>query len=318
MTGIVALGRHAGPFLDDPIHVVHVDPADVLGDLSAMHALLSQQVATQGPVLVIYPAELGDAPARAIGTVRAAMDGAPVLWHATRLPPLAADVLVTLAGALGRHLGGPAIVAAALEVLEAQLVHLTWVPSVSGLRDPAPTVWQHARSSLPGSSWLVTSWPEPAIHRMDTGELVPLPRPSQQVGVALADLDGDVSWVTPTVSAQMTDAIGVQVPPPPDSAKWWGCKRMTQVVLYPRQVDLLARALAGHLDPGPCRWCRRTVGSPVCPWCHLPRSGLTRQVEVEHDGPGDDLYSDPSRAPATGDSRQTASPAQDPTEAVTR
>ncbi|CAN5247975.1 hypothetical protein BH23ACT9_BH23ACT9_10750 [soil metagenome] len=292
MNGVIALGRHAGPFLPAPIHVVHVDPAEVLGDLGAMHDLLSHQLAVQQPLLVIYPATLGDAPARAISTVRAALDGAPLLWHATGLPPLAADVLVTLAAALHEPLGDAAVVAAALPLLEQQIVHLAWVPSVTGLRAPAPTVWQHARSMAPGGSWLVSSWPEPGIHRLGSGDLPALPSPAQEVGVVVADLDGDLTWITPTVMAHMPAAVGVQVEPPADSAAWWGCRRVTQVVVYPRSVEQLARALRGHLDPGPCGWCRRTVGSRICPWCELPRNGLTRLVEAEQPGVMNELFND--------------------------
>src|SRR5690606_13567496 len=54
VTGIMALGRHTGPFLDLPVHVVSVDPADVLTDLSAMYDLLRAQLSTGGAAVVIY------------------------------------------------------------------------------------------------------------------------------------------------------------------------------------------------------------------------------------------------------------------------
>lgn len=284
MSGVVALGPHAGPFLERPVHVVHADPALVLADLPALYDLLRGQLAQAGPSVVIYPSTLGGRAPRALATVRAALDGAPLLWHATDLPPLAADVLVTLAGALERPLGGAHVVAAVLPLLEQQLVQLTWVPSVARLRDPAPSVWQHARSVAPGSSWLVTSWPEPAVRRLDPTAPPALPRSSQQVGVALADLDGEVGWVGPAM-AQLPDAVGVQVAPPDGTADWWGCRRVTQVVVHPRSVDALAGALTRHVDPGPCSWCRRDVGSATCPWCQLPRSGLTRQGTADAPDP---------------------------------
>lgn len=277
MNGVVALGRHAGPFLDEPVHVVHVDPDAVLDDLAALHEVVAEQLALQPSIVVVYPDRLGDAPARALSTVRTALGAAPVLWHATRLPPLAADVLVTLAGALHGPLGGVAEVAAALPVLESQLVHLTWLPTVSGLTEPSPSVVQHARSALPGASWLVTSWPDPAVRRLTADDPPPLPRPAQPIGVALADLDGERRWVVDLVGPQLPDAAGVEVDPPADSARWWGAKRVTQVVLYPRSIEALAQALRPHIDPGPCAWCRRWVGSAECPWCALPRSGAPRQ-----------------------------------------
>ena len=99
MTGVLAIGRHAGPFLSQPTHVVHVD-AVLARDRVALHDTLVEQLGMQGPLLVVYPSAMDPDMAHALATLRAAMDQPPLLWHATDLPPLAADVLVTLAAAL--------------------------------------------------------------------------------------------------------------------------------------------------------------------------------------------------------------------------
>ncbi len=289
MNGVVALGRHAGPFLDQTTHVVHIDPGTVT-DLAGMHTMVREQVSLQGAIVVVYPTTLGAAPERLLRTVRTAMNGPPVLWHATGLPPLAADVMVTLAGALSERIGGAAIIAAALGILERQLIHLTWVPSVAGLTDPAPTLWQHALSALPNTSWIISSWPEAGVWRLASGEVPPIPRPTQDVGVVVADLSGNIEWIRPTVTSQLPDAIAIQVDPPADTAIWWGCKQATQVVLYPRSVEQLTDALLDRLDPGECRWCRRLSGDQICPWCQLPRSGVTKLETHEEDAGAMELF----------------------------
>ncbi|MGI9018590.1 MAG: hypothetical protein ACR2HR_16055 [Euzebya sp.] len=290
MNGVVALGRHSGPFLERPTHVVHVDPEPVLADLSMMHVMLQEQLNLQESLVVVYPSRLGGTPARALSTVRAAMNGPPILWHATDLPPLAADVLVTLAGALSTTLGGAPMVAAALKILELQLVHITWVPSVARLSDPAPTVWQHAKSALPHTSWLVSSWPEPSIRRLDLEDLPPVPRTTQEIGIAMADLGGDVSWVEPVIGTNLPAAVGVQVEPAPDTSAWWGCKQVSQVVLYPRSIDVLTGLLSTKLHAGVCTWCQRMVGDEICPWCELPRSGVTRLGTTSQPGQTVELF----------------------------
>jgi hypothetical protein len=196
---------------------------------------------------------------------------------------LAADVLVTLAAALVNPLGGPAVVAAALPILERQLLQLTWLPSIARLTDPAPSVWQHARSALPGTSWLVTNWPQPAIRLLDHDDPPPMPRVSDTrvVGLAVADLDGDTSWIAPFVSSRLPQAVATTVHAPGDTAAWWGSRRVTQAVLYPRAIAPLADALRTSLDVGTCRWCRRLVGAATCPWCRLPRDGTTAVVDRE-------------------------------------
>ena len=281
MTGIIALGGQAGPFLPDPVHVVHVEPSSVLGDLTNMHGMLREQLALHESLVIVYSRRLGTAAERSLATIRAALGGASILWHRTALPPLAADVLVTLAGGLQQELGRGSDVAAALPLLERQLVHISWVASVSGLGDPAPTVVQHARSALPGVSWLVTSFPEPAIVKMDPGQPPQIPASSQDIGVALADLDGDRSWIEPVISRGLANPYGVEVQPPHDTAEWFGCKRVTQIVLYPRSMAFLAKALQSDLDPGECQWCLRYVGSSICPRCGIPRNGHGGDAESD-------------------------------------
>lgn len=112
-----------------------------------------------------------------------------------------------------------------------------------------------------------------------------MPQPTQPVGAVVADLAGDTGWIKPTVLDHFPGIQAIQVDPPADSPSWWGCRRVTQVVVYPRSVDQMSAALDARLDPGECRWCRRLSGEAICPWCHLPRSGVTR-LETPHE---DDL-----------------------------
>lgn len=282
MSGVLAIGRAPGPYLDRIPHVLVAAPEEVVDAPATMHAFISDGLGEEGVALILLPEALAAPAGRTIATVSSALGSPALLTHATALPPLAGDVLVTLAAALVEPLGGVEQVAAVLPLLEHQILQYTWLSSLSKLRDPAPTVWQHARSSLPGTAWLVSSWPEPLVQQLQDDAVVRVPSPAQQVGVAAADLGGDTTWIDTRIVPHLPDVVGVAVPPPPDTAQWWGSKRVTQIAVYPRDVTLLADALRPHLDPGTCSWCRRRVGAPMCPWCHLPRSGLTRSdIDVE-------------------------------------
>ncbi len=296
MSGIIAVGRRGGPFLDAPTPVVAVPATIERADLPQLHRTVAGQIDAAGGALVLYPAVGAEPTLRRIQTVRAALGSPPLMVHELTAPPLAAEVVVTLAAGLAGRLGDLALVAAALPILERQLVTLTWLPRVTGLSDPSPTLWQHTRSLLPGASWLVTSWPEPAVLPVAEDGLPPLPQPSQEVGIAVADHDGRAAWLVEAIQAQLPSSAVVAVDGMPDAPTWWGSRRLTEAVIYPRALGPLVDALLDWLDPGTCAWCRRRVGSSLCPWCGLPRSGVTRQ------GAPDDL-------PAIG---ELLSPAPEP------
>ncbi|MEE8602154.1 hypothetical protein [Euzebya tangerina] len=274
MSDVIGIGRRTGPFLADPVHVVHVDPEDIAGDLVAVFDMVKYHVDRDGQILMVFPDRLAPEIETPLRIVRSSLGARGVLMHATTLPPLAADVLMTLLAAVRPQVPNVAALAAALPMLEQQILHFTWLSSVAGLTHPAPSVGQHARSLLPGGSWMVRSWPELAVERFDLSKPFEVPRASQEVGVALADLDGDRSWIDPLVGTHIANPVSVEVEPSADARTWWGCDRVAQLVLYPRDIDRVVSALAGVLDIGRCRWCGETVGSATCPWCRLPRGGM--------------------------------------------
>jgi hypothetical protein len=127
-------------------------------------------------VLAIVPQWLkGDGLLR-LQMVESALDDERLTIHETPLPPLAAAVLASLASAVAPHLPSRGVLVSLLPELEAELHVFTWLGSVSGLSVPAPTIGQHMASLSPGSSFGVSSYPEPSVHKLGRdGAGVPLP-----------------------------------------------------------------------------------------------------------------------------------------------
>ena len=105
------------------------------------------------------------------------LDTARVAIHVTSLPPLAATALASLASSLGPRLPSAGLLASALPGLSEQLHLITWLGSVTGLKHPAPSLGQHVSSLTPGSAFGISSFPEPAVHKIQQGQAsVPLPQ----------------------------------------------------------------------------------------------------------------------------------------------
>jgi hypothetical protein len=220
-----------------------------------------------GHVLAIVPQWLkGDGLLR-LQMVESALDDERLTIHETPLPPLAAAVLASLASAVAPHLPSRGVLVSLLGELEAELHVFTWLGSVSGLSVPAPTIGQHVASLSPGSSFGVSSYPEPSVHKLGRdGAGVPLPRIERPSRLAVSDHGGNVGWVH-TVNAALGGLEVRTVEPTPNGPSWWGTGKLVESVAYPVDVPRLAAELAQAADPWTCRWCRELIARSPCPMC---------------------------------------------------
>ena len=133
---------------------------------------------------------------------RALLDTDRVVIHVTPLPPLAATALASLASSLGPRLPSAGLLGSALPGLEEQLHAITWLGSVTGLKHPAPSLGQHVTSLTPNSAFGVSSYPQPAVHKIQNGQpSVPLPRVVRPSRLVVAPRNGDEQWITGPVNA---------------------------------------------------------------------------------------------------------------------
>ena len=220
-----------------------------------------------GHVLAIVPQWLkGDGLLR-LQMVESALDDERLTIHETPLPPLAAAVLASLASAVAPHLPSRGVLVSLLGELEAELHVFTWLGSVSGLSVPAPTIGQHMASLSPASSFGVSSYPEPSVHKLGRdGAGVPLPRIERPSRLAISDHGGDVGWIH-TVNAALGGLEVRTVEPTPNGPSWWGTGKLVESVAYPVDMSRLAAELAQAADPWTCRWCRELIARLPCPMC---------------------------------------------------
>src|SRR5829696_4965640 len=221
-----------------------------------------------GSVIAVTPEWIGrDALAR-IAMVRSMLDTHRLALYETLLPPLAATVLASLASACAPYAPSTGVLASLLPELEAELYVFTWLASVTGLSTPAPSFGQHVASLTPGSAFGVTSWPEPAVHRLHPdGPGVPIPELTRPSRLVVAPHVYRAEWILNAVNPALGGLDVRRVEPTPRGPDWWGTGKLVESVAFPLDVQALVGELVARLDPWTCRWCRELVARSPCPLC---------------------------------------------------
>jgi hypothetical protein len=234
-----------------------------------------------GHVIAIVPQWFAPEGLRRLEMARALLDTDKVAIHTTSLPPLAATALASLASSLAPRLLSAGLLASMLEPLESRLHAVTWLGSVTGLKHPAPTLGQHVTSLTPGSAFAVSSFPQPAVHKVQSGQVsVPLPPIERPSHLAVASRNGDDAWLTSTVNQALGGLPVVKLDPTPGGPSWWGTSKLAEGVICPVDVDALAREIAQGADSWGCRWCGELIARSPCPMCgHRARP---RRVRPQH------------------------------------
>jgi hypothetical protein len=221
-----------------------------------------------GSVIAIVPEWIGREAVERVAMVRSMLDTHRLALHVTPLPPLAATALASLASACAPHAPSTGVLASLLPELEAELHVFTWLASVTGLSNPAPSFGQHLSSLSPGSAFGVSSYPEPAVHRLHgDGPGVPVPqivRPSRMV---VAPRQGDAAWAKDIVNRALGGLPVAEVEPTPNGPSWWGTSKVVESVVFPVDAAELAEDLLAELEPWLCRWCRELIARSPCPLC---------------------------------------------------
>jgi hypothetical protein len=221
-----------------------------------------------GHVIAIVPDWFPPEGLRRLEMARALLDTDRVSIHVTDLPPLAATALASLASSLAPRLISAGLLASMLEPLQSQLQTVTWLGSVTGLKHPAPSLGQHVASLTPGSAFAVSSYPEPAVHRVQNGQIdIPLPPVQRPSHLAIAARDGDDGWLAGPVTEKLGGLPVVRLEPTPGGPSWWGTGKLAEGVIVPVDVDRLAREIAQGADSWPCRWCGELIARSPCPMC---------------------------------------------------
>lgn len=206
--------------------------------------------ATQGSwAVLISPHRQHAESRRLVYQARAAYEETLVAFHVTRLSPLGVGALYEMAQPLMRVLP-PHRVLPALAVLESQIRCLAVVPSVINMDEPKVGLWLHARSWIPGGTYIAELGdvvrgysrrrPEKTFEHFDlaaegsiaiVGESVQDKKSSKRVNDVLEGVLGHL---------EPQDIIRRPNPDP----TWWGNSNGAQIVLAPSNLSRAARRAA--------------------------------------------------------------------------
>lgn len=235
-------------------------------DLPRLTGLLQAGVQARGRVVVLYPSWDTEPTLRHLETALAGIGSPMIAAHPISTSPVAGAVLASIAGALSAEVADAGVLLATLPLVEEYLVTVAWLRRVSGLTEPAPGLANTILSYMPGTSWAVTTWREPAVHRLRPGTRIPLPTPQTAVSLVMADHDGDPAWIAEHMAEPLRTPmaeidLGTQLP------EWWGSPRVTEAVAFPSDVSAIAAMARQRFRSSPCRWCGGPVCTASCPWC---------------------------------------------------
>ncbi|MCT1689958.1 hypothetical protein M3B11_03125 [Brevibacterium sp. p3-SID960] len=240
-----------------------------LAPLSLDEAVAVLEGATTGtPCIFIVPDGEFDACQAVISRARAASLHNVVLLARTGLSPLGRAVLTDMARSLASRLAAGQLLAVIAE-LELSIRCLAVARSVTRLRQPTPSLWQHIVSWLPSSRFLIQL--DAGVERLRPGQLRDsgvLRMPSEAVVIARgrgvgAEADGAV--------AELADRLGQ---PPIVSldvgpGDWWGKKEIVDLCIAPADLTpYLQRVTELAVE---CRWCQVPCTPGGCQMCQ-PRT----------------------------------------------
>jgi hypothetical protein len=229
---------------------------------------LSSGIKAGGSVIAVVPEWFAPDGLKRLEMARALLDTDRVVIHVTPLPPLAATALASLASSLGPRLPSAGLLGSALPGLEEQLHAITWLGSVTGLKHPAPSLGQHVSSLTPNSAFGVSSYPQPAVHKInDAQPTIPIPRVVRPSRLVVAPRNGNEQWITGPVNQQLGPLPLVRVEATPGGPDYWGTSKVVEAVVCPADPDGLAHELMQSVDSWACRWCGELIARSPCPMC---------------------------------------------------
>lgn len=273
---IATVGLPVEPLVPGQPDVLCLPDAPERAALESLIDSLAGPLGHPAATIVIYPRRSPEPARQRLETVQLAL-GRRLAFYPTDLPPLGAAVLAGLAAALALELPSAGMLLGALPVVERELVWVTWLANVRGLREPTPSLRQHAVSYLPRRTFAVASWPEPTIHVLTrVRRRIPLPELLHEFNLVTAPRDGDEAWIS-TVAQELGSPPTRQFEPTPSGPEWWGTDHLVEAVAYPIDLPALARHAAAGLSAPACRWCRMPVVASPCPFCGDAVHGHTRE-----------------------------------------
>jgi hypothetical protein len=278
MTRVVAVGYAPQAFVTDQPPYLSLSDGVQREDLEGLVSLVADDLSEGRAVLAVYPSWWAEPALRRLQTVRVALSAPRFLIYPCSLPPVAGSALCGLAAALAPLAQSPGALVAGLGTLERQLVPIAQLGSVANLRHPTPSLSQHVASWVRRSSFGISWWPQPSVHRLRSKDRgVPLPIAAAWTGAPLTSAAISVpegasrAWFSEVVFPTLGTTSLVEVPPTPLRQRYWGTRRVVDAVAYSPDLEALRSHVFDGRYAAHCRWCGEAVSSDVCPFCGMDR-----------------------------------------------
>lgn len=262
-------GEHDGMAVADVRH-----PDAVESTLRSVHA--SGAV----PIVVCRTAELEE--------VRQIVTFAQVRYQGLRCvlepvpgQPLAASIIASLVDDLKSD-DSTAWQLDAIAILREKVWSGVWVPRANGLQDPAPSIWQHARSWLPGGGFLAVDGTPGRVLSASSAPLKGLePRPGSVVLHSPAT--GRGAWVVDAVKGALGAQSSSLADPVREPIDAYGTDQAIEIVAVPLSYDSDTRPAPDAVVE--CVACGLRHARPACPRCHMSVAPLVVADESRGDLP---------------------------------
>jgi hypothetical protein len=271
MTAIISIGFKTEAFVSGGGTIPAFSHTPAPNDFERLIDTVRTAIHESGHVIAIYPDYAAEPLLARLETVRTALNTRKLAPYGTALPPLAGAALTSLATAVTPYIQAPGVLFAALPNLQAELVVLAWLGSVSKLNNPSPSMGQHLLSMWPTSAFAVKFWPEPTVKTLRKKDrTLSLPTTFRPMMLATAAREGaDATWVDEVVLPGLGKPPTVRFDPTPLGPRWWGTARLLEAVAYPVDVPVIARRITQNLSPFLCRWCGDAIATRHCPFCGM-------------------------------------------------
>lgn len=200
--------------------------------------------------VIISPHRTHSQSRRLMYQARAALEESEVAMHVTPLSPLGATVLTEMAQPLLSSLPAHRILPA-LAALESQIRCLAVTSSVTNMADPKVSMWLHARSWIPGGTYLA--------ERGNCARAFSRKRPEKALESFPAAAEGNIAIVaesgdkkrsrTERVNSALDTFVDLLQPKdtvrrPNVDPQWWGSPYAAQIVIAPTNLGAALKRAA--------------------------------------------------------------------------
>lgn len=229
----------------------------------AVQDAIARLAGDEGTVLVLCQDRDFREARRQLALVSVALPRVTALLEPVAGSPLAVSVC---AGVVQDQNGDrdPALQLATLDTLRAGLWSAVWLPSVSKLDAPHPSLMQHVRGWFGGAGFLVSFTDDAVLTCKETR--LPVPEGTPRAGILMVADTGSPPWVARSLESALDATDRTDLSSWRDPRDAFGTTTCAELIVVPADLDDPDGASAEATE---CPGCGNRHGRRVCPYCRM-------------------------------------------------